>query len=274
MKKQVKGILNLLGLLAVVTWSVAPFVWQVITSFKPAVELATIPPILPAHPTLENYINVFSDRPFGRIILNSIVVATLTTVLSLLAGSLAGFALAVFRLRGRQLFLGFVLTVSMFPPISTVSPLYIIIRELGLRDTIFALVITYTTFSLPLTIWILTNFFRSIPRELYLSARVDGCGNFQIFYKIFLPVTAPGLFATAILVFIFAWNEFLFALTFTSTVRARTVPVEIALFPGVHEMPWAEIASASVVVTLPVVLVVFLFQRRIVEGLTAGAIKR
>ncbi len=269
-----KKTLNWLVLCVVVLWSVAPFVWQVITSFKPSAELATLPPLLPASPTLDNYISVFSDRPFGRIILNSLVVASLTTTLSILVGSLAAFGLAVLRPRGGYLFLGFVLTVSMFPPISTVSPLYIIIRELGLRDTVLALTITYTTFSLPLTIWILTNFFRSIPRELYLSARVDGCTSFQIFYRIFLPVAAPGLFATAILVFIFAWNEFLFALTFTSTVRARTVPVEIALFPGVHEMPWAEIAAASVIVTVPVVLLVFLFQRRIIEGLTAGAVKR
>ena len=274
MNRTLKKTLNWLVLCVVVLWSVAPFVWQVITSFKPSAELATLPPLLPASPTLDNYISVFSDRPFGRIILNSLVVASLTTTLSILVGSLAAFGLAVLKPRGGYLFLGFVLTVSMFPPISTVSPLYIIIRELGLRDTVLALIITYTTFSLPLTIWILTNFFRSIPRELYLSARVDGCTSFQIFYRIFLPVAAPGLFATAILVFIFAWNEFLFALTFTSTVRARTVPVEIALFPGVHEMPWAEIAAASVIVTVPVVLLVFLFQRRIIEGLTAGAVKR
>ncbi|HHD11859.1 MAG TPA: carbohydrate ABC transporter permease [Deltaproteobacteria bacterium] len=274
MSRTLKKALNWLVLCVVVLWSVAPFVWQIITSFKPSAELATLPPLLPASPTLDNYISVFSDRPFGRIILNSLVVASLTTVLSILVGSLAAFGLAVLKPRGGYLFLGFVLTVSMFPPISTVSPLYIIIRELGLRDTVLALIITYTTFSLPLTIWILTNFFRSIPRELYLSARVDGCTSFQIFYRIFLPVAAPGLFATAILVFIFAWNEFLFALTFTSTVRARTVPVEIALFPGVHEMPWAEIAAASVIVTVPVVLLVFLFQRRIIEGLTAGAVKR
>ncbi len=274
MSDRTKRLLNVSILVVVILWSVAPFVWQVITSLKPSTELATLPPLLPVHPTLENYMSVFSDRPFGRIILNSLVVASFTTVFSLLTGSLAGFALSVLRPRGGYIFLGFVLTVSMFPPISTVSPLYIIIRELGLRDTLFALVVTYTTFSLPLTIWILTNFFRSIPRELYLSARVDGCSNFQIFYRIFLPVAAPGLFATAILVFIFAWNEFLFALTFTSTVRARTVPVEIALFPGVHEMPWAEIAAASVMVTVPVVLLVFLFQKRIIEGLTAGAIKR
>ena len=161
----------------------------------------------------------------------------------------------------------------MCPPIATVSPLYLIIRALGLRDTLPALVITYTTFSLPLTIWVLTNFFREVPHEIYLASRVDGCSPFQSFTRIILPLSRPGLFATAILVFIFSWNEFLFALTFTATVASRTIPVGIALFPGIHEIPWGEMAAASVVVTIPLIALVFLFQRRIVEGLTAGAIK-
>jgi multiple sugar transport system permease protein len=135
------------------------------------------------------------------------------------------------------------------------------------------LILTYTTFSLPLTIWVLTHFFRNIPQELYLASRVDGCTPFQSFYKVILPLSAPGLFATAILVFIYSWNEFLFALTFTSTVSSRTIPVGIALFPGLHEVPWGDIAAASVVVTLPLLLLVFAFQRKIIEGLTAGAIK-
>src|SRR4030042_1683871 len=164
-------------------------------------------------------------------------------------------------------------SVSMFPPIATISPLYLIIRALGLRDTLWALIITYTTFSLPLAIWILTNFFKEIPDEIFLAARVDGCSLIQSFYKIMLPLSAPGLFATAILVFIFSWNEFLFALTFTSTASSRTIPVAIALFPGLHEIPWGEIAAASVVVTVPLILLVFFFPRRIIEGLTAGAVK-
>jgi multiple sugar transport system permease protein len=156
---------------------------------------------------------------------------------------------------------------------ASVSPLYIIIRALGLRDTLFALILTYTTFSLPLSIWVLTNFFNEIPEEIYLAAKVDGCTPFQGFYKIMLPLAAPGMFATAILVFIFSWNKFLFALTFTSTVSSRTIPVGIALFPGLHEVPWGDIAAASVVVTFPLIVLVFAFQRRIIEGLTAGSIK-
>ncbi len=254
-------------------YCLGPFIWQVITSLKTPEELTVLPPLLPAHPTFSNYISVFEARPFLRIMLNSFVVASLSTLTSLAIGSLAAFALARLNIRGKALFLGFVLSISMFPPIATVSPLYIIIRFLGLRDTWWALIITYTTFTLPLTIWVLTNFFKAIPEEIYRAARVDGCTPFQAFYRVLLPLAAPGISATAILVFIFSWNEFLFALTFTSTVRARTIPVAIALFPGVHEVPWAEIAAASVVVTMPVVLLVFLFQRRIVEGLTMGALK-
>jgi multiple sugar transport system permease protein len=261
-------------LLALVTlYCLGPFIWQAITSLKTSVDLTRLPPILPARPTFVNYVVIFEEHPFLRIIGNSLVVASSSTVLSLFVGSLAAFSLAKLPIRGKGIFLAFVLSVSMFPPIATVSPLYLIIRALGLRDTLPALIITYTTFTLPLTIWVLTNFFKQIPHEIYLAARVDGCTRFQIFYKIFIPLAAPGLFATAILVFIFSWNEFLFALTFTSTVQSRTIPVGIALFPGVHEVPWGEIAAASVVVTIPIVALVFLFQKRIAEGLTMGALK-
>ena len=260
-------------LFVVVFFCIGPLLWQFITSIKPDSELAAIPPVLPAHPTVSHYAAVFSGQPFLRIIANSAVVALVSTLISLVVGSLAAFGLAKLRMRWKGLILIFVLSASMFPPIATVSPLYLIIRTLGLRDTWWALIITYTTFSLPLSIWILTNFFREIPDEIYFAARVDGCNAFQAFYRIVLPLAAPGIFAAAILVFIFSWNEFLFALTFTSTVHSRTIPVAIALFPGLHEMPWGDIAAASVVVTLPLVILVFVFQRKIIEGLTAGAVK-
>jgi multiple sugar transport system permease protein len=154
-----------------------------------------------------------------------------------------------------------------------VSPLYLIVRTLGLRDTLWALIMSYTVFMLPLTIWVMTNFFRGIPDEIYRASLVDGCTPFQSFVRVMLPLALPGIVTTGILAFIFSWNEFLFALTFTATDASRTIPVAIALFPGLHEVPWGEIAAASVVVTLPLVLLVFLFHRRIVEGLTAGAVK-
>lgn len=257
----------------VVLYCSGPLVWQFITSIKPDAEVTRIPPVLPHNATFGHYISIFEGHPFFRIIVNSIIVASSTTVLSLILGSLAAFGLAKLRIRYRALMLGFVLSVSMFPPIATVSPLYIMIRSAGLRDTLTALVITYTTFSLPLSIWILTHFFREVPDEIYLAARVDGCSSFQVFYRIMLPLAAPGLFTAALLVFIFSWNEFLFALTFTSTHASRTIPVGIALFPGVHEVPWGDIAAASVVVTVPLIVMVFAFQRKIIEGLTAGAVK-
>ncbi len=257
----------------VVAYSAAPFLWQFLTSLKPDWELTNLPPLFPHHPTGIHYLSIFTGFPFLRVIANSFVVALSTTVFALGLGSLCAFALAKLNILGKSLLLGFILSVSMFPPIATVSPLYLLIRLFGLRDTLWALILTYTTFSLPLAIWILTNFFKEMPDEIFLAARVDGCSLTQTFYKILLPLSAPGLFATAILVFIFSWNEFLFALTFTSTESSRTIPVAIALFPGIHEIPWGDIAAASIVVTVPLIGLVFFFQRRIIEGLTAGAVK-
>ena len=254
-------------------YSLGPFLWQVVTSLKPAFQLTALPPLLPHPLTFDSYRAIFEDGVFLRIIANSFIVATSSTLLSLLLGAPAAFALAWLDVRHKGLMLAFVLAASMFPPIATVSPLFLVIRELGLRDTLTSLVIVYTTFTLPLTVWVMSNFFEAIPNDMFRAARVDGCSPFQIFYRIMLPVCAPGLFATAILTFIFSWNEFLFALTFTSTPVARTIPVGIALFPGLHETPWGEIAAASVIVTAPLVALVFAFQRRIVEGLTAGAVK-
>jgi multiple sugar transport system permease protein len=161
----------------------------------------------------------------------------------------------------------------MFPPIATVSPIYLALRDVGLLDTTAGLVIPHTTFALPLSLWILTGFFREIPDELYRAARVDGCSPFRAFRKVMLPLAMPGLATTAILVFISSWNEFLYALTFTSSPERRTVPVAISLFAGEHAEPWGEIAAASVIATLPLVAFTLAFQRRIVAGLTGGAVK-
>lgn len=260
-------------LLAIVMfYCAAPLVWQFITSIKPPGELTVLPPLVPSNPTAAHYLSVFHDYSFVRFILNSLIVAASTTVLSLVVGSLCSFGLAKLRVPFAPAMLAFILSVSMFPPIATVSPLFIIIRALGLRDTLAALVMTHTAFSLPLTVWILTNFFRTIPDDIYQAARIDGCRPFHIYLKIMLPLSLPAISTTAVLVFIFSWNEFLFALTFAST-SARTVPVAIALFPGIHEMPWGEMAAASVIVTAPIILLVLFFQRRIVAGLTSGAVK-
>jgi multiple sugar transport system permease protein len=260
-------------LTGVATFCLLPFLWQLLTSLKPTSEISALPPLFPTRPVLDHYLAIFQDRPFDRFILNSVIVASLTTLACLSIGSLAAFAIAKLQFRGRNILLFLALSISMFPPIATVSPLYLLIRALGWRDTYAGLVIPYTTFALPLAIWILWSVFKEIPDELYLAALVDGCTPFQVFIRIFLPLAAPGIGTAAILVFIFAWNEFLYALTFTSTETMRTIPVAIALFPGLHEIPWGEIAAATIVVTAPLILLVLLFQRRIVSGLTAGSVK-
>jgi multiple sugar transport system permease protein len=262
-----------LALVLVAMYSLAPFLWQIVTSLKPAHELTSLPPLLPSRIELASYLAIFSDSPLLRAVFNSLIVAGGTTLLALVIGALAGFALARLRIRRRAAILAGVLVVSMFPPIATVSPLFLLLNALGLHDTLLALILTYTTFSLPLAIWLLTNFFRSIPEELYIASRVDGCTPFQSFYRVMLPLASPGLAAAALLVFIFSWNEFLYALSFTATTAARTVPVAIALFPGLHEVPWGDIAAASVAVTLPLLVLAMVFHRRIVDGLTAGAVK-
>lgn len=265
--------MRILALTLLAAYCLAPFLWQVLTSLKPAAELTSLPPLLPSRATLEHYTAIFAGHPLLRLIVNSAVVAAATTALALALGALAAYAVSVLRMRGRGAILGVVLAISMFPPIATVSPLFLLLNALGLRDTLAALVLTYSTFALPLAVWLLASFFDALPRELYVAARVDGCSAFGALWRVVLPLAAPGMLAAALLVFIFAWNEFLFALSFTATEASRTLPVGIALFPGLHEIPYGEIAAASVVATLPVVALAFAFQRRIVEGLTAGAVK-
>jgi multiple sugar transport system permease protein len=250
-----------------------PILWQLLTALKATAELVTLPPFLPTRPTLEHFTAVFAERPFARILFNSFAVAVLTTVVCLVIGTPAAFALAKLPVPGRQTVLLAILAVSMFPPIAVVSSLFLLIRFLHLRDTWWALILADATFALPLTIWVLISFFRDVSDDLLRAARVDGCTAWQALLYVFLPVAAPGLVTAALLTFVFAWNEFLFALTFTATEASRTVPVEISLFPGLHEVPWGELAAASLIVTLPVLALVVALQRRLVTGLTAGAVK-
>jgi multiple sugar transport system permease protein len=273
LKKSLKYSLYYIGLMALVFYLTGPVLWQFITSLKSNAILTSLPPILPDKIVFSHYLSVFTERPFARIILNSFIVATATTVYCLFIGILSAFSLAIFNIRRKKLFLTLVLSISMFPPIATVSPLYLLIGAIGIRDTYLALIFPYATFALPLSIWVLTSFISEIPSDLYKAARIDGCSPVQALRKVILPLAAPGIFTCAILVFIFAWNEFLYALTFTTTVKSRTIPVAIALFPGLHEVPWGEIAAASIIVTAPLVVMVFLFQKHIISGLTAGSVK-
>ncbi len=249
--------------LCATTFCVGPFIWQIVASLTAD----------GGGFTLHHYVSIFEGRSFGQVILNSFIVAGATTGCCIVVGAPAAFALAKLELAGGRLLLGAALVVSMFPPIATVSPLFLILRGVGLRDQLAGLVLPYTTFALPLAIWVLTSFFRQIPDDLYGAARVDGCSPLQAFWKIFLPLSAPSLATTAILIFIFAWNEFLYALTFISSPGKRTIPVAISLFATGQTDPWPEIFAASTVTTLPLILLTIALQRRIVSGLTAGAIK-
>ena len=246
---------------AVLLFFVGPLAWQLLTSLWPEPELTRA---LPSSLTLGNYAGL--GATFARAVLNSLVVAAGTTALCLAAGAPAAFAIAKLEFRGRSLLLGGALAISMFPPIATVSPLYLALRAVGLRDTLAGLVVPYATFALPLTLWLLTSFFRELPDEIYRTP-------WQAFVRVFLPLSWPALATCAILVFIFSWNELLYALSFISTPSRRTIPVAIALFAGEHVEPWGQIGAASVVATLPLAVLTLLFQRRIVAGLTAGAVK-
>lgn len=268
-----KLLLRWLLWVVVLVFCLAPIAWQIVTSFSPAAELTVIPPWLPTSWTVAHYQSVLRDADIGTFFWNSAIVAGASTLLAVFVGALAAFALSKLRVRARTAVLVIILAASMFPPVATVSPLFLLINAAGLRDTLAALIIVYTGFTLPMAIWLMTHFFDSIPEEIHAASVMDGCTPWQSFRSVMLPLTFPGLFATALIVFIFAWNEFLFALTFTSTEASRTLPVAIALFPGLHETPWGEIAAASMVATAPLLVLAFIFQRRIVEGVTSGAVK-
>jgi multiple sugar transport system permease protein len=231
--------------------------------------------LIPQSLTWLNYRRQFEDAHFAAALGNSIGIALLTTVLAVALASLTAYAIVRLRAPGGKALLMAALAVSMFPGVSIVGPLFDLWRLLGLYDTWLGLVLPYLSFTLPLAIWIVTAYFREIPWELEFAARIDGATRAQAFRHVTLPLTAPGMFTAAILVFIAAWNDFLFAASLSSTDKARTVPVAIAYFTGrsQFEQPTGSIAAASVVVTIPVVLLVLLFQKRIVSGLTSGAVK-
>jgi len=258
----------------IVLYAVFPFYYAIVTSFKTGPELFNVD-YFPVRWHWDNYIAVFREQPFAHNIFNSVLVSFTVVALSLLLGVTAAFALGRVRFRGRGLLLLTVLGVSMFPQVAVLSGMFELIRGLGLYNNLFGLVVSYLIFTLPFTVWVLTTFMRDPPKELEEAAIMDGATPWQIIVKVFLPLMWPALVATGLLAFIAAWNEFLFALTFTLSNEQRTVPVAIALISGAsqYELPWGNIMAASVIVTLPVVGLVLIFQRRIVSGLTAGAVK-
>ncbi len=265
---------KILPILLLILWSVFPLYWAVLSSLKSGAALfETDLWVWPLH--IANYMSVFQQQPFGRNILNSVIVAAASVLLSMLVGLTASYALARFQFKGRRALLIAVLAISMFPQIAVLAGLFEVIRALGLYNNWWGLTLSYMIFTLPFTIWVLTSFMREIPKSLEEAALMDGATRLTILFRIFVPILTPSMVTTGLLAFIAAWNEFLFALTFTLSDKARTVPVAISQMSGAsqHELPWGNIMAASVIVTIPLIILVLIFQRRIVSGLTAGSVK-
>lgn len=266
-----------IGLFAVLLFALIPVVWIISLSLKTP---ATVGDgrFIPSEFTFDNYTALFEggfDSPLLRPLINSLLIALIATVIAVTLASFAAYAIARLTFPGKSLILAGALAIAMFPPISVVGPLFDMWRALGLYDTYPGLIIPYLTFALPLAIYTLVAFFREIPWELEQAAQIDGATPFQAFRKVILPLAAPGVFTAAILVFIFAWNDFVFAITLTSSDASRTVPAALAFFQGESQFtaPTGNIAAAAVLVTVPIILFVLVFQRRIVAGLTSGAVK-
>jgi multiple sugar transport system permease protein len=267
-----------IAILLVLLFALIPVLWLISVSLKPP-EAVTDGRFIPSEISFDNYKSLFEggidDSPFIKPLINSIVIALITTVIAITLAAFTAYAIARLEFPGKRVILAGALAIAMFPPISTVGPLFDMWRALGLYDTYPGLIIPYLTFSLPLAIYVLVAFFREIPWDLEQAAQVDGATPFQAFTKVIVPLAAPGVFTAAILVFIFCWNDFLFAISLTSSDASRTVPAALAFFTGESSFtqPTGSIAAAAVVVTIPIIIFVLIFQRRIVAGLTAGAVK-
>lgn len=260
----------------IVLFSLAPILWQVLTSIKTNADIAAIPNVyFPKQLTLQHYTDIFRRRPFLNYMFNSALVAGISTLLCLLIGTPAAYALARLRLSGERFILAGVLIVTLFPYILLFLGLLELVRAFGLANNYLALIVPYTAINVPLTILVMRSFFQQLPRDLEDAAKVDGYNTGQMLWQILLPLTLPAVVTTGILAFISAWNEFIFALTFITRESMKTIPVAVAQLSGtaVFEIPYGALAAATVIGTLPLVLLVLLFQRRIVQGLTAGAVK-
>jgi trehalose/maltose transport system permease protein len=264
--------------LVIAVYLMFPFYWAFRSSITPDGDLFATPvQYFPSNPTLDNYRSVLEDDNFIRALGNSAIVAASVTVLALIVGAFASYAIGRFSFRGRTPVLYIVLAMTMFPQIAVLGALYTLITEAGLYNSLWSLILTYLIFTLPFTVWVLTTFFQQMPKELEEAAYVDGATPFQVFYKVLLPLAAPGLVTTGLLAFIAAWNEFLFALSFTQTPNKFTVTLAIYRFepqtPGGFEIAWGQIMAATIIITLPLIILTLIFQRRILAGLTAGAVK-
>ncbi|GAA4683097.1 carbohydrate ABC transporter permease [Phytohabitans rumicis] len=264
------GVLDLI----VVVFALIPVLWIASLSFKTTATL-TDGKFIPREWTLENYRTIFQTDQFVRALINSIGIALISTLIAVVLGTMAAYAIARLDFPGKGALVGVSLLIAMFPQVSLISPLFDIERRLGLFDTWLGLILPYITFALPLTIYTLSAFFKQIPWDLEKAAKMDGATQGEAFRKVIAPLAAPGVFTTAILAFIFCWNDFLFAISLTSTERSRTVPAALSFFTGASQFedPTGAISAAAVVITIPIILFVLFFQRRIVSGLTSGAVK-
>jgi multiple sugar transport system permease protein len=264
------------GFVLILVWCLLPVAWIIALSFKSAGETGVgSPQFLPKDPTLQNYRDILDNPDFKDALINSFGIAMISTVLAVIFATLAAYAIARLDFRGKRIVLSLALAIAMFPVVSLVGPLFDMWRTFGLFNTWPGLIIPYMSFTLPLAIWTLSAFFREIPWELEQAAQVDGATSWQAFRKVIVPLAAPGVFTAAILTFFFAWNEFVLAISLTSTTRSRTVPAQLSFFvgPDPFNPPYGQLATASVVVTVPIIIIVLLFQRKIVAGLTSGAVK-
>ncbi|HWM00470.1 MAG TPA: carbohydrate ABC transporter permease [Nocardioidaceae bacterium] len=263
-----------IGALAIAIAVAAPLYWMVVTSLKPPGDIATTPPQpLPTEVTGANYVEAFTQVGFSRYILNSVIVCTVATVLVLALSTFAGYALARMPMRGRGPLLIALLVISVYPTIAVLTPLYLMERQLGMLNTHAGLVVPYVAFNLPFAVWIMRNFMLGLPKDFEDAARVDGAGPTRTVLSVILPAVRPGLFTAGIFTFTATWTEFLMALTFMSEDSARTIPVGIALFGTQFQVPYGTIFAAAVAVTLPIAILVLIFRRSVVSGLTSGAVK-
>lgn len=273
-KKTLKTVAFVLFCLFICFYCLFPFYWAIISSLKEPAEIF-FPRLFPKAITFNNYVEVMSDSTFIRSFLNSFIVATCTSLISLLVSFLAAYPLGRTSFSGKKAIMLMILGCSTLPHVAVLSGLFELINAFNLYNTRTALIVSYMLATVPFTVWVLTGFMKSLPKELEEAAIMDGAGRLTILFRVFMPIMTPSMITTGLLAFITAWNEFLFALTFTLTNNARTVPVAIALFSGAtqHELPWGLIMTASVVVTLPLIILVIIFQRKIISGLMAGAVK-
>jgi multiple sugar transport system permease protein len=272
-KKFKKWIFFNIPLGALLLFTVFPFIWTFITSIKPRSELFTSSvSYVPKHPTLSNYVELFQHMDFVHFLFNSMFVATLTAVFALIISMFAAYAFSRYSFRGKYVVMVSFLLINMFPSVLLMIPLYTIIRDIGLLYTPYALIIAYSTFTIPFSVWLLTSYLNDLPQSLEEAALIDGCNRFQAFIRIMLPITIPGIIATGIYIFITAWNEFIFAVMFTNK-ESQTLPVALQSFIGEFDIQWGLLSAGGIVTTLPILILFIFIQKKLVEGLTAGAVK-